>query len=625
MVQGESELLPKEKDMKTETREEVASASYDRGARYRLIPVSRLSAGSQSVLLYSQLSGASRLFSLQEAQCLMSCTDFATLEEHAENLSRKLGADPLVLCNELAKYAQLGWFVSDSQLISSCIRPGSRKNDHTKITSITIPTRDRPEMVRRVAASFLADRERHGLSYRLVVADGSSQTETVDLVKAYLAQEAENKNGKVHYAGPKEKQQYADLLIAAGLPPETVRFTLFGHPQFTLATGANRNALLLETIGEIVMTVDDDCLATVLTAPECLGDTLRFVSDHQAVEPRYFSDRSSVMDSSILIQESVISAHETMTGRPLGAIIASFPASKVRFDGACSHLLASLTKGAGTIIATYMGVMGDSGMGSPLAFLLDGRRKPVESDTELRTALSSREVTTLAPETTVSHGGPWYTTCVSLDNRSLLPPFSPNMRGQDTVFGQTIAICFPDAYFGHLPRALLHDPPALRSYRARPVFEFSDALKLFLGSTSAWFRGGSPDKTLRQAGTYLVEISSLSQKGFNEELKKQVLKNISAMLAMLEANISTHSQAPAAWKSELGEIESTLRDGMNRELFVPEDVKHRCSEHEAAMLTRELTAGFGKLLCCWPEMIQTARWLHSRGQGLAQPVGRCQE
>jgi hypothetical protein len=120
-------------------------------SRYRLIPLVRYAAGQGSVLLYSQFAGSVRIMPQTAADRLLSCTGFLTLDEHARNLQGRAGGDFERLRLELCAYAQEGLFVSDTELVSS-VQNGNAAARRVPITSIAIPTRDRPELLLRAVA-----------------------------------------------------------------------------------------------------------------------------------------------------------------------------------------------------------------------------------------------------------------------------------------------------------------------------------------------------------------------------------------------------------------------------------------------------------------------------------------
>ena len=102
----------------------------------------------------------------------------------------------------------------------------------------------------------------------------------------------------VRYAGLEEKLAWADKLVARGdLPPDVVRFALFGVEPCRYTSGANRNALLLDTVGELTLSVDDDTVCRIAVRPGGGRDGLAVTSDRDPAEYWFFPDRETALAS----------------------------------------------------------------------------------------------------------------------------------------------------------------------------------------------------------------------------------------------------------------------------------------------------------------------------------------
>src|SRR4029077_16768409 len=103
-----------------------------------------------------------------------------------------------------------------------------------------------------------------------------------------------------------------------------------------------------------------------------------------------------------------------------------------------------------------------------------------------------------------------------MDNRDLLPPFMPVRRGQDMIFGMTLARCCHDALAAHLPWALVHVPVEKRRFwdgeMRRSASGYDTARLLIDCITSKEFgstRNGWGEQ-MRILGRHLVELGNLS-------------------------------------------------------------------------------------------------------------------
>ncbi|HSW48817.1 MAG TPA: hypothetical protein VLH09_01520, partial [Bryobacteraceae bacterium] len=104
---------------------------------------------------------------------------------------------------------------------------------------------------------------------RVFVADDSRSRADRELNRAVLRSAASRHSFEIQYAGREEKLRYAEALLSGGdLFPEVVHFALFGLGDGTPTMGANRNAILLQTQGSLVLCVDDDTVCQVGQAPD---------------------------------------------------------------------------------------------------------------------------------------------------------------------------------------------------------------------------------------------------------------------------------------------------------------------------------------------------------------------
>jgi hypothetical protein len=121
----------------------------------------------------------------------------------------------------------------------------------TPISTIVIPTRDNPRLLRRAIDGYAKNCARHGRQVGFVVSDDSAGLDTRRECLAMLAGLARDLSVDICYAGPEEKAAFAARLAGSGnIPGKVVRFGCFPDRGSDITVGANRNALLLHTIGE---------------------------------------------------------------------------------------------------------------------------------------------------------------------------------------------------------------------------------------------------------------------------------------------------------------------------------------------------------------------------------------
>jgi hypothetical protein len=233
----------------------------------------RLPAGGGALVVYAHLSRAAHLLSPVRARVLFACHGLATLDRHAARLAAEIGGDPAALRAEVAELARAGLLVPVRELVRRLHEAGGpeEQGDPARITGLGVPTRGRPESLREALRTHVEDAIRHRVSVAYAVADGAA-TEAEGAPTRAVAREVAARYGvPVSYLGPAEKARFAAVLAErAGVDPALVAFALLGDVRLPLATGGNRNALLLHGAGSLVLHVDDDTRCRVVPPPDPL-------------------------------------------------------------------------------------------------------------------------------------------------------------------------------------------------------------------------------------------------------------------------------------------------------------------------------------------------------------------
>ncbi len=111
-----------------------------------------------------------------------------------------------------------------------------------------------------------------------------------------LSELAAGSGVEVFYAGAEEKLRYAEALTGGdGIPPDVARFALFGPRHAVAPTmGANRNAILLQTRGSLLLSADDDTVCRLGRAQgTSTSDVLRVGSHGLPAETWFFETRAA--------------------------------------------------------------------------------------------------------------------------------------------------------------------------------------------------------------------------------------------------------------------------------------------------------------------------------------------
>ena len=85
-----------------------------------------------------------------------------------------------------------------------------------------------------------------------------------------------------------------DVLRTIEFTADVIEFALFDPEGCGMTAGANRNALLLHSVGDMVLSVDDDTVCSVAESPR-LRDGLALSSGANPTDFRFFPDREAAV------------------------------------------------------------------------------------------------------------------------------------------------------------------------------------------------------------------------------------------------------------------------------------------------------------------------------------------
>ncbi len=599
--------------------------------RFRRTDTVGFSVGDNLQLIYSMLDRSPRIISSQLFDLLDHCQEFKTLDDLANDYLRSYQAgEPKLIKEQLSELVEAGLLISEAalfKLIREC--PGSQ-NSAEGIASIGVTTRNRIDSLHSCLESYIQNKKKYGRANDFVVMDDSELPKTRSYTRQMLSVLKSNYDVDILYSGLEEKMRFAEAIAAnRDLPPETVKFALLDPEQCGCSIGANRNRLLLHTIGDMIFCADDDTLCRVVDSPRS-KEGLALDSSGNFMQFWFFPDRESMLQSDFLDRD-VLKSHELLLGRSLKNCLSTVADhSQLTFDMVSTRQIRGIQSGLGKVLATLNGMVGDSGIPAPVHYLLldgDSRQRLTQSKAIYRSALTSREVLRVVDRLYISDKGWCATGALGLDNRLLLPPFMPVQRGEDDLFGFTMRACFSDGYFGYLPQAILHSPLERRTYPPESIQDFASSLRTHdivlacITSFNVWPSMMSIKERLGALGRHLTELGSMTLPDFEEFVRINLWRMQSDYISFMEAHLQSHDSSPQFWAHDVEELIDTLRKAMEgQDYVVPQDLLEDRGLDEARKLSQRLVLNFGQLLCWWPEIVEAARDLRAQGQRLAAPI-----
>ena len=591
--------------------------------------------GDESVLVHVPGSESAQALPKFVAELQRYCDTFKPLRDHAVAICERFKLshhDVGAIEEHLASLAELGLLTSRTRVLDGCrARASGVAEQRRTIASTVIPTCNRVEPALRCLQDFVLRGKQAGRTGDFVVLDDSPDPAVRRQYREALGAVAKREAVEVRYAGREEKQRFVDALVGEGgagsLPRHVVEFALFGAEGLTPLIGANRNASLLHTVGDAFLSTDDDTRGRMALSPDA-EEGLALTSTGDPTDFWFFPDRDEAFGAAQFSGEDPWAQHERLLGRDLVSCVAEH-ADGVDLDGASGKLLATLVSGAGRVRVTASGVVGDCGMGAPTYYLMlrgNSHERLVSSEAGYDVLRTARDVLRVVPRWTIADGSFFMATSVGLDNSALLPPFFPVQFNEDGIFGVTLRSCFEQGFIGYLPGAIQHDPPERRAHKAGDLYRRQsllctpDVVLHCLASSAQGPATREPAQRLGALGRHVKDCANLQPGDFEEFLRIQRWRQLSASVAHLEDSLALYPDAPAGWTDDVHRCVEEAHECLKRQDDVAlADLVPERDAAESRALVQRLLVQFGDLLELWPDIYEAARALRQRGHALALP------
>ena len=593
--------------------------------QFRAADLEFLGAGNNLVLTYMKGSQTSCFLPLEVVELLKTCRQFRTIDEHIQSYCHERQASIAMkgaMRRELQKLVQGGYLISRSSVLADFQEPIEKKPSQ-QITCMGVPTSERVEALQKGLPSYIENCQHFGRTCNFVVMDDSVHSQTRSAYRRMLQSLQSRYGVSIAYAGLEEKMAFARRLSEVGhLPLESVIFACVGDKRYGITTvGANRNALLLHTIGECIFSADDDTLCRIAAVPGAQTQSVSFSSKGSPIETWFFPSREDLLRSVHFVEQDILALHEQWLGRnPRMSVIQAEQRYEIEFDQVEPRFLQRLARGQGKVILTMNGAVGDCRWDNPHHYLFlrgDTFKRLTYSEQNYHSARATREVLQAVKQVTVTESaGPLFATYIGLDNREFLPPFMPLGRAEDIAFGMILTKCFEAAYAVQLPCALYHAPPEARFFSEQHMF--SVGFNTWVASCIGLFEPGfahSPSERLCKLGRHLEELGRLPKATFEEFVREHTWRTMSSLISELEERLQNREDPlPAFWLQDARALIARARESA----LVPITDLYTLRGGTEAL--QHLLIQFGKMLEYWPTMLEVARQMRTEGYRLAQPL-----
>jgi hypothetical protein len=584
---------------------------------YCPVAYQNFSAGSDFQLIHLLLQNRNLLLPFESFQVLDACKSLRTIAEHSNMISKKV--KPCAV-EDIKQHID---YLIDMNLLIPCAKafPLTQKKSKTKISALAIVTADREQDCLRAFTSYSNYLSRYSRDAAITVVDDSRKLNSLRESLINLSDTAER---EIRYAGYAEKEIFASALSRAGIEPEVARFAIIGriHPNIC-SIGANRNALLLDTVGENIFSVDDDTVCALRPHPLRV-QKLRFECTRNPRDTWFYRERRELIEEPGWGYYDLLGEHEELLGESAARLAQSKDEDHLEGNNVCGDLLYALQSGYGTVLATMSGIAGDSGGYSSKWVLSMGRSNQQRlklEDEQLRIALDSREILGIVPAPTVTPSSFCIATTIGLANEHLLPPFLPIGRNEDGVFGGLFNMAGHYALLGHVPLAVLHDAQKGRAYMQYPKFRLAD---LTLSLMEHFDLGGNIpiSALLRRLGQNFIESSSLPDIELRDLISECVLvrearkiRRMSIIAKDAQEEGLRHFQEEALLYRKY-----VIQNVTSGPAIIPVEMCDAFGRN-AFVKMREFLFLVGRLFYQWQDIVDAARHLRKADQRMSILIG----
>jgi len=374
--------------------------------------------------------------------------------------------------------------------------------------------------------------------------------------------------------------------------------------------------------------VDDDVVCALSSLPDLREECVSVFSNCDPFARWLFANRDAALAGAVPVERDFLAAHEAVLGRAVGDLLPpTLTAAELSLVDAGDDIVRRLGQGAAQVRTSYLGHLGDPGVPSSCYYLhyeRANRARMVETEAHYRAALASRSVLAAVPALSFGDASVSPGMAMGMDHRELLPPFFPVLHAEDFIYGATVWQCCGQSVAGHLPLAILHDPPPgktilqprdLGPERRVVIFEFAHLLRRVIRDFEPVVRG-TTEARMRALGRALRELAAQPLDDFMEVLRRKILEHESEKLSWLDGQLQL-DEAPAFWRSDVEQFLANARESLTQPDFdLPLDLKAGRTPDEARALMQQLFLRYGALLEEWPAMVEATRSLRERGVGL---------
>ncbi|MEM1411376.1 MAG: hypothetical protein AAGH19_03380 [Pseudomonadota bacterium] len=549
---------------------------------------------------------------------LLGCRRFQTLTDHAERLvshNPALTGQEADVRNVLASVRDDGLMIS-ADAYAVTLQPAAQPRVNVDKPVVAVITWERPDALKRCLES-VGQRVHPGNVGRFIVIDDSRTAEVCDANRATTERFAECFEAPVLYLGASEQKGFMEAIIRQVRALEDqVRFLIDReHWADQWTSGLARTLALLLSVGQRLIVLDDDIVCDIYEPEPRPG--IGFAEDER--EARFYAGQEEWAETPAADRQDPVARHMALLGSELRDALGALGATRLdatAFAGADLEVI-ERWRADSPVLMTECGSLGDAGTGNLnwLATLRgDSLKALLNDEAALDKALVERSCWLgqyrphIVPRANMSQ-------LTGVDNRGLMPPYTPILRGEDRLFGDMVEFLRPDGVIVDQPWAVAHLPmPARRWDEDQQRYDTNlpfDRYALGLverARTSAQAR--DPLKRLAELARIFELQADQSVADIRKDYDDQRLRAMADDYGTLQGALDrSGDQAPEAWQAFLGAGIETLNRALVRDPAAsPAKGEPAALEGEALIQWwQDYWVRFGRALRAWPAIRQAAR------------------
>jgi hypothetical protein len=481
---------------------------------------------------------------------------------------------------------------------------------------VAILTWERPQALERLLESVATNCNTENF-HRLYVIDDSRKAENVAQNQKITDRFASRIKTSIQYFGQAEQQSLLDRLVKV-LPQHenSIRFLAdqsLWKDKWT--SGLSRNLALLLSCGRRLVMMDDDTICDVYNPPQQKPDIT--FSDNPR-EAAFFGNEQEWAYLRQPINPDPVNRHMQCLGLTFSEALAVLGQNHLKpagFSNATALQVSELQPDS-TVLLTECGSLGCPGTGNN-TWLPDmapaSLKRMLASEENTTQALSNRKVWSgrnqphFAPRSNMSQ-------ITGFDNRRMLPPYLPILRGEDRLFGYMLDFIFPTGLALDYPWAVPHLPIPDRKWRDKDLdFSPADSFPMFFFEKIVESKPSClstyPGDRLENLSGWFNDIASASADSLTDMYRDSRLRGDSQRLRQLTALLEKTGPAPVNWQNYLRNGISQLNadlDLASREDFTVRGSPTGLEGDELITFWKKTWSDFAAALKAWSEIRDAA-------------------